>query len=81
MIENGTVPLKLVVMLHTDETFIRRTALTTLAITLVKTGFATLIHYLESDPYPIVRIIPLLIFLVFSMVEGKYDQGLKCLAD
>lgn len=67
VIENGTVLLKLVVMLHTDEIFIRRTTLTTLAITLVKTGFVTLIHYLESDPYSIVWIIPLLIFLIFSI--------------
>ena len=55
-------------MLYTDETFIRRTALTTLAIAVTTAGFATLIHYLEPDPYPIDRVIPLVMLLIFSFL-------------
>ncbi|MEM0981502.1 MAG: diguanylate cyclase [Cyanobacteria bacterium P01_H01_bin.58] len=55
-------------MLHTDETFIRRTALITLAIAVISAGLATLIHYLEPDPYPIDRVLPPLLFLVFSFL-------------
>ena len=55
-------------MLYTDEKFIRRTALTTLAISVVSAGLATLVHYLESDPYLIDRVLPPLMFLVFSFL-------------
>ncbi|NEQ46586.1 MAG: GGDEF domain-containing protein [Leptolyngbya sp. SIOISBB] len=55
-------------MLHTDETFIRRTALTTLAIAVISAGLATLIHYWEPDPYLIDLVIPPLMFLVFSFL-------------
>ncbi|MEO0869934.1 MAG: GGDEF domain-containing protein [Cyanobacteria bacterium J06642_11] len=53
-------------MLYTDETFIRRTALTTLAIAVITAGLATLLHYLEPDPYLMDRVIPPLMFLIFS---------------
>ena len=55
-------------MLHTDEKFIRRTALVTLAIAVISAGLATLVHYLESDPYLIDRVLPPLMFLVFSFL-------------
>ncbi|MEL6321650.1 MAG: GGDEF domain-containing protein [Cyanobacteria bacterium J06626_14] len=55
-------------MLHTDETFIRRTALATLAIAVISAGLATLVHYLEPDPYLIDRVLPPLMFLVFSFL-------------
>lgn len=57
------------VMLHTDETFIRRTALATLAIAVMSAGSATLIHhYLEPDPYLMDLVLPPLMFLVFSFL-------------
>lgn len=55
-------------MLHTDETFIRRTALATLAIAVITAGLATLIHYLEPDPYLMDLVIPLLMLLIFSFL-------------
>ena len=57
-------------MLYTDETFIRRTALTTLAIAVLLAGFATLIHYLEPDPYPMNLVIPPLMLLISSFLWG-----------
>ncbi|MEM6713765.1 MAG: GGDEF domain-containing protein [Cyanobacteria bacterium P01_C01_bin.147] len=55
-------------MLQTDEIFIRRTALTTLAIAAISAGLAALIHYLEPDPYLIDQVLPLLMLLVFSFL-------------
>lgn len=55
-------------MLLTDETFIRRTALATLALAVITAGFATLIHYSEPDPYPIDLVLPLVMLLVFSFL-------------
>ncbi len=57
------------VMLLTDETFIRRTALATLAIAVLAAGLTTLVHhYLEPDPYPMDLVAPPLMFLVLSFL-------------
>lgn len=55
-------------MLHADETFIRRTALVTLAIAVISAGLATLVHYLEPDPFLIDLVLPPLMFLLLSFL-------------